>query len=1053
VLADQLDALPYPRRIPALLGLLREQPEPESRVAELAAGGPYERFLAVTAAAAFGFRPVVVRALEDPDSSVRAEAVKHALRRGWATGGDLLADAPPVLRHLILRLLRGHPGSGDELIDAVRDRYGDREAAALLPACTTPTVARLLPALARSIASWKVLARRHSPAVMDWAAAGLTTTAPDADWSPFEAAVAACARTEPERVLDLLERFTATSLPDVDLTSLAKRFPERTAALVIGRVTASDHWRHLDDRVVRHLRGLGADELAALNKINFHLFGMLAPARRVEVFAAGAPPEDPWDSRLELLPEPVRSREVRRMLALPHVASSEQWRRELSRLLPAAEVLPGLAGQARDPEAYTRQGAYQAMIAVAGREPAVVPEVLQRLLRMRTEREGLQREVLDSLRDLIPHVTDADVAALTAITDALLERRDLSLRTRDRLQEFAYAALIRRPDSAELTRWALGMIARLPVIRWLETPLRPGQEHLVTAALRKRITADPAELFDLADLLEVRARHVPELQELLRRAAAADSPADVRARAVELWLDDRRTRPERVAELLREDPSAARLAPVWREVSGWSTTLLDDVLRDPALIGPPTYARRWTPRQQRAYAGALAAIAADTEAEQRVRTTAVKNLARVPVAGRESLTSFLDDPEVPIAEAALGALPWTDRPDEALPVLLGHAGGDRALVALPAADRAARFVSASALLTLLRDVLLAPPAAVRVNSRKAAVRLLARYGPPESTDLLAEVWHTPQTHPDVRVALVTAMRDAPRTPVVWDVLTAAAGSAVPAEVHALLGVVPQDLSENDRPRFASLVLTACTSPDRRIHQDGFEHLVRWVPWAPDALATITAALADPDRTGPGTHWPRDVLRRLAGTLLDHAGTLEPVLTRLIALDRQDPDPGSPERDRPARRCVTRLAGDVATLVQANPTGDPAPAREAARMLVAEPAFLVDGAELLVTLAGSHAEPLAEVADLVATRPALAVGLAARITDVRPDRARRDETLTDVARLAGRGDLAGGLFALALIKAARLDHRWSDPWREALRGLREHPQPEVADAAVRHAMVR
>ena len=159
--------------------------------------------------------------------------------------------------------------------------------------------------------------------------------------------------------------------------------------------------------------------------------------------------------------------------------------------------------------------------------------------------------------------------------------------------------------------------------------------------------------------------------------------------AAELWLDDPRTRAARAAALLREDPSAARLAAVWREVTGYSTDLLD-----PTLDGPPWHVRRWTPRQQRAYAEARAAVAADTELEQRSRAAALKNLARVPVAGRELLAGFLDAPEVPIAEAALGALPWTDRPDEALPVLLGYAGGDRARVALPAADRAARFVSA-----------------------------------------------------------------------------------------------------------------------------------------------------------------------------------------------------------------------------------------------------------------------------------------------------------------------------------------------------------------------
>jgi hypothetical protein len=1051
VLSETLDALPYPKRIQVLLDLLREQPDPRERIAGLAAGGPHERFLAVTAAAAFGFRPPVAGALKDPDPSVRAEAAKQALRLGWTTGGELLADAPPVLRHLILRLLRKRPGSGDAVIDLVRERYGDREAAVLLPACSAPAAARLLPVLARSIASWKVLARRHSAAILDWADAGLAAT-PEPDWSPFEAAVAACTGTEPARVLGLLERYTSTSLPQVGLTSLAKRFPERVATLVLGRVTFSYHWRHLSDQVLRHLLELGAEELAALNTINPNLFEMLSPERRAEVYVAATPPEDPWDGRIALLPEALRVSEARRMLALPHIAANEHSAAGWRSFLPAAEVLPRLDEQARDAEAHRREDAYKAMIGVARREPAVVPQVLRRLLRVRNEREGVQREVLESLRSLIPHFTDSDAPTLTAITDATMDARDLSARTRDQLEELAYTVLTGRPDSEELSGWALGMIARLPVIFYLETPLRSGQEHLVTAALRKRITADPVELFNLADIMGVRARHVPELQELLRRAAAPSSPAHVRERAARWWLDDPRTRAGRVAELLREDPSAVRLAPVWREVAGWSTTLLDTVLADPALLGPPSYVRRWTPRQQRAYAEALAAVAADTEVDQRARTTAVKNLARVPVVGRELIARFLDDPEVPIAEAALGALSWTDRPGEALPTLLGYAGGDRARAALPAAERAARFVSASTLLTLLRDVLLGPSPA-KVSSRRAAIRLLARYGPPESTDLLAEVWHNPEPHPDVRAAVVTALLGAERSPAVWAILAEAAGSPAFAEVQALLAVVPADLTESDRPRFGALVLTACTSPDRKIWMKALEHLAQWVPWAPDAIGVITDVLADPDRTGRRVFWRDDVLRALAEALLNHGGTLEPVLGRLVALDRQDPDPGSPERDRPARRCVTRIAGDVTKWTQAHRTGDLSPARAVARILVAEPAFLADGAELLVTLAGTETEPLAEVADLVSERPALAARLAGLIADTRPDTARLDEIPVVARRLADRGDLAGGLFALALVKAAgeSQSKRWSGPLPEALRRLRRHPQPEVADAAYRLAM--
>ncbi|MFC4069025.1 hypothetical protein [Actinoplanes subglobosus] len=1122
MLSDDLDSLPDPRRVPALLSRLRDEDDPGARLAGLAAGGPTARYLAAVAAGASGHRPIVAGALRDPDPAVRAEAARQALRRGWTTGGELLADAPPVLRHLVLRLLRKYPGSGDAVIDLVRERYGDREAAVLLPACSAPVVARLLPALARSTVSWKVLARRHSTAVLDWADATLSA-AGSPDWAPVLDAVQACAALQPARVLDLLERHTTDPLPLIDLAPLAARFPSRVVALVATRVESRSSWQYLPDRVMRHLLALGLDDLVALSRVAWKLLEMLPPDRRVALFDATRP-ELPYPEQVDLLPEPAREREVRRVLALPRVAGDEALTRSWRTHLPAAEALQILDERARDPDAYVRQGAYQAMVAVAGREPAALPRVLDRLRRLRNEREGVRKEVLRTFTVLIPHLTGAVVPALAAVVDATIEARDLSRPQEDFLGEFAWMVLAGAGDDEVVSRWALDLIARVPIPTYVETPLRPGQEHLVEAALLKRITADTAELFDLVLLLEKRARALPAVQDLLGRAADPASPADVRARAVTMWLDDPRTRSARAATILRADPTAISLAPVWREVSGFSTDLLDEILFAPAAplpsvaaaglvpvlaaaglvpvlaaAGPPGRVRRWTVRQQRAYATALAAVAADPDTDQRVRVAAVKNLARVPVTGRELLGDFLDVPSTPIAEAALGALPWTDRPDEALPILLTHAGGDRARVALPAADRAARFVNPSVLISLLRGVLLAPPAApVRVSSRKAAVRILARYGPPESPELLAEVWHAPGAHTDVRATVVTALRGPVPSPAAWAIFTEAAGSAERAEVAALLACTPQELAEPGRARFAELVVSACASPDRTIAWAAFERLPQWIPWAPQAVDLVVAALADPDFTGPGTYRPDPAYTALVAALLespaaagrnpapagsnpaaadsnpatagnnpdgagdDSAGpggdgrfggtgrsALAEVFDRLVARDQQDTEPSRPDRDRPVRRSLTRITDTAARRVRSHPCADPEPARAAARGLAAHPGFLDDGAELLLALARVEAEPLAEVADLVAGRPALAVRLAGQLGESAKDTARPETART----LGDRGDLAGGLFALALVSAAGGASRWKEPWPVALNRLRDHPQPDVAAGALRRQMYR
>ncbi len=1029
MLSDELDHVPYPDRIPTLLNLLRAQDDPAGRIAEMAAGGPYDRYLAVVAAAASGSPHVVVEALRDPDHSVRSEAVRQALRRGWADAGELLVDAAPVLRRLIVREVRRRPGSGDPLIDAVRERHGDQEAAALLPACTAATVARLLPYLDRVVA-WKGLARGHSGVILAWADDRLTA---GEDWSRVLAAVQACAGAQPGLVLDLLERHAPKVLPDIDPQPAARRFPDRVAALLISRGEDGTSFHQRGLPVLRHLTGLGTDRLVGLHKLNFEFLELLPPERRAEVYLAAPAGDIPWEGHVALLPEPLRTREVRRVLAL--VAGDEQATELWRRCLPAAEALPAIDEKARDRDPSTRGRAYAAMVDVAVREPAVLPDVLDRLLRTRNEREKVRERMLEELHGLIPHLTPEIVPTLTAITDAAIDVPDISSDNQRHLAELAWKALavVRGRD---LTGWALGMIARLPFPWFLETRLRAGQEHLVTAALSARISADVQELFALAELLETRARHVPQIQELLRRATSPTTPADVREKAATMWLDDPAIRAERAAVLLREDPAAGLLAPVWREVTGYSTTLLD-----PSLGGPPSHVRRWTPRQQRVYAETVAAVAADDRRTRRARTVAVKHLARVPVTGRELLTRFLDVPEVPLVEAALIALSWTDRPAGALPVLLGYAGGDRARVALPAAARAVRFVGPADLLAQLRGVLFDP--AAKVTSRKAAVRLLARYGPAEFPRTLTELWRTPGTPPDVRAGVVAAM---PRlSPAAWEIYPEAAGPGTPAETLALLDLLyageRDDIDEPGRRRIAALVTAACADPDAEVRRRAHDRLGTWLRWSPEAPGLAVAALADPEPRGL-----YGLPLSLVGALLDGpgAGMLEPLLDEYAARDAADTGPSTGERDRLARRRMSEILGAVALWARAHPDADREPARRLARHLTTHPGFRGDAATLLIALDG----PTAEVADLLSGHPVLTTEVAAGITGRQPD------TAPAAARqLADRGDLAGGLLALGLVTAGGKFSRWTGPWVEEMNHLRRHPHPEVAEAALRRPMIK
>lgn len=126
----------------------------------------------------------------------------------------------------------------------------------------------------------------------------------------------------------------------------------------------------------------------------------------------------------------------------------------------------------------------------------------------------------------------------------------------------------------------------------------------------------------------------------------------------------------------------------------------------------------------------------------------------------------------------------------------------------------------------------------------------------------------------------------------------------------------------------------------------------------------------------------------------------------------------------------------------------------ARQLGRNPQFVPAAAELLTALmrldGPASAQLVAEageIADLVAERPVLAARLADRIADrVKRSAAVEPQVLLAAARaLAEQGDATSGFFSIALTHAGQA-YGWSQPWRDRLRTLREHPVPDVRDAA-------
>ncbi|WP_229830517.1 hypothetical protein [Actinoplanes ianthinogenes] len=1070
-LLDTLDPLPSRMRMRHLAAWAATAPDRAEVCADLRAGDGYQRHLALVAALVAGDAAAIDAATHDPLPGLRSFALQAALRTGRMA--RRIEELPATDRRRVYRTLRARPtpAIADALIRDVQARFGDDEAAALLPACGAETVRELLPDLAHAT-RLAALVRHHPAVFVDYVAATLAAAAPeDLGWA-WNRLAAAVLTLDPEQALGLIETYAPEDALPGDTGRygpLAGHAPRRVLRLLTAPSRAGWLRRStLPQVILRRLAVLPDEELAPLTRgLNglAPLLRALPPGRRGVIYDAGLAEQDtsrfvPDHGVLELLPAAIRVREVRRLLALDEVARREQRVLDLSAFLDWPEAAAAQETAVRSGDAGERAAAWTRLVRAAGRsrDTAAVAEVVTRLTRLRNEQDPVRSAALTALAGAARLLTAGSAAALTTITTDAVEARDASGTTTMALTRLATDTLQHHVDVPELREWALhtidlaGSEATVPMLRRFDRVLRRGQEAMVFDRLRPWITGNLARgryapLFAVTEALGERAWRVPGLQELLRHAAGPETKAWIAAIAITRWLEDPRQRDARVAEVLAADPSAVLLTPVWEIVATRRTDLLDEVLaRPPAgrftdertrpVPGWAPGARRWLPRQQAAFVALHARIAGDTGIDVGERVASLRVAAPLGEPGRELVLRHLAAPEVRLAEAALGALVWTERPDLALPVLLPHAGDDRARVAMYAAARAAKHLPPAALAGPFAE-LLDTSAAVKITSRKEAVRILARYGPPDSMDRLLAVHTAPEQHRDVRAAIVGAARQRLDAEASWTVLERAI-AASREERRAVLDSHPYAIPARHRPRYAALIAAACRADDREVRRAAFAKLPDWSRWAGDLTGLVVDRLTE--LAEPLTHIEAAALLRAAGD-----AALEPALSRLAATPEPQPEPGA---DLPARRRVEVLAQGVATLGRSLPPGAGRGALIAGmHALAARPGYLTVALSALVSL--GHLDNLLEIADRCAGRPVIAARLAERVgARLREDRNPPSPAVLHdlIERLAWRGDLAGGLFAVQLVRFGA-GYRWAGRWRELLLALRSHPDPDVRDDAV------
>jgi hypothetical protein len=1167
-LLDTLDPLAYPERMRQVAARARAADAGE--LAGLLDGldqhGIYGQRLAVIAACAGQDTDYVAARLAHPDTVIRGHAQRAAVALSSAISDDALLaavhDSPPAIRVELLRtiVLARRTGLADGLIDVVRSRWGDVDAARLLPGCGSKTVLRLLPELFHAVTAWQTLACRHPDALLAEAARQLEDLPPvlrEDWWRRYGTGIARTASTRPRRVLDLLEQYREQGAfaPEITpyLPSLVAANPGRALRLLLAPEQAGIlRDRGLPPAVLRRLVRAEPPELIDLGRAwstyptRFaELLRALPPSRRAIFHDIVSDDEGRahavlHEDVLAALPHSRREEEARRM-ARQARESGAHWTTVLAALahLPDEAAREELAEATRRPAAEDRARAWPLLIrqavyaasrggqhesaddgdddsaeqgtdtAAPDTAPVTAPvtALLADMERLRDEQDPVRSAALTALADMPPRLVKEDATGhLDNVATDAIRAHDSSPETRAALGRLAQSLLREHAADGEhgLVGWALRTIVRLSGntggadLGRLDHTLRRGQEHTVYEELRYWLeagaeNADHGLTFALARAVGRRASGMAELQELLWQAVQFGDEDTART-AVELWLSDPRTRDDRAAEVLALDVSAALLPAVSRTITMRRTDLLAPVLDGTAPrgrflgtgsprplppVGPCT--DRWLPRQQRAAVQLLAYEVDRGSNPMDLRRSALAQLAYIPGEGARELRIWADDPvadEAELAEAALAALVRTDRPGEALPLLLHYTGNGRARTAVPALARAARYIAPLRLSEVLHALLLpeqaappapapqeqpqevtqdVPPKAATVASRKEAVRLAATWLPiAEAAELLLGTYELPGQHEDVRAVCVSCAAGLLDDGRAWKLVESAAQGEL-AVRHAVLRVRPLDLPERHRERYARLITGLCDAEDQSIAEAVYSTLAQWAPWAPEAADVLTAAVTDLDN---GTNWRKaaEGLVELVVTLPATVKSLEQVLTRLITADAVPDVPDAElDADRPARRRVEHIGLTLR---------NQALRRRAARLPAGQTGVLLAGHEEFIPLAvrvlssavsldidtDTLSRQFRGIAGLHAKRPGLAWRTADELRhSLRPTHrpGSREKLLTVARGLAADGGQAAGLLAvtLAVVVNPGGSGDWHEPWREFLRELRRHDDPDVRAAAL------